>query len=65
MARVEGSIRFETFVDQAGEHRFRIVAANGETIAASEGYRNRTDMLDTIQLIQAKAPIAPVRTADE
>lgn len=48
-------ITFEVYLDQAGEHRFRIVAANGETIAQSEGYKRKSDALDTIKLIRTAA----------
>jgi len=35
--------RFEVFEDAAGEHRFRLVAANGEIVMASEGYTREAD----------------------
>lgn len=53
-------IRFELYRDTAGQHRFRIVAANGETIAQSEGYHNRQDALDTITAITHGAATAPI-----
>ena len=30
--------KFEVYVDKAGEFRFRLLAKNGQNIAASEGY---------------------------
>ena len=30
--------KFEVYVDNAGEHRFRLKAGNGEIILSSEGY---------------------------
>lgn len=36
-----GSPHVELFIDKAGEARFRIVASNGEIVAASEGYKGR------------------------
>jgi uncharacterized protein YegP (UPF0339 family) len=51
---------FERFRDKAGQHRFRIVAANGEIVAQSEAYERAVDRDKTIGLIQAKASIAAV-----
>lgn len=33
--------KFEVFTDKAGEYRFRLKAANGEIILASEGYKQK------------------------
>jgi len=33
----------KVYKDDAGEWRFRIVAANGEIVAVSEGYSRQTD----------------------
>jgi uncharacterized protein YegP (UPF0339 family) len=45
----------EYFVDQAGEHRFRLKAGTGEVIATSEGYgsehdaaRGLVDLMDNV-----------------
>ncbi len=35
--------RIEVYRDAAGQWRYRVLAANGETIAASEGYTRRAD----------------------
>jgi uncharacterized protein YegP (UPF0339 family) len=53
-------LRFELYRNLKGDHYFRIVAGNGETIAQSEGYKHRADCEHTVKLIQAKAPIAQV-----
>jgi uncharacterized protein YegP (UPF0339 family) len=37
--------KFETFIDKAGEHRFRLKAGNGEIILASQGYSAKTGCL--------------------
>jgi uncharacterized protein YegP (UPF0339 family) len=64
-----GGVRFELYrsmrrlddgTSVPGDTYFRIVAANGQIIAQSEGYKNESDALHTIKLIQAKAPIAAV-----
>ena len=44
-------LTYEVYQDLTGEWRFRILAANGEIIATSEGYKNRGDTLATIKLI--------------
>lgn len=42
----------ELYRDDAGEHRWRLVAANGEIIADSgEGYVNRDDCLEMAERI--------------
>jgi uncharacterized protein YegP (UPF0339 family) len=33
---------FELYVDKKGEHRFRLKAANGETIGQGEGYSSKS-----------------------
>ncbi len=35
--------RIEVYRDTAGQWRYRVLAANGETLAASEGYTRRAD----------------------
>lgn len=35
------SSKFEIFKDKRGEFRFRLRAGNGETVLASEGYKDR------------------------
>lgn len=53
-------LRVELFTGLDGKTYFRIIAANGEPIAVSEGYERTSDAKDTIKLIQAKASIARV-----
>ncbi len=46
-------MRVHTYVDKAGEHRWRLVAANGNIIADSgEGYKNYSDMIEAIEAIE-------------
>ncbi len=51
---------FEVFKDIAGEFRFRLKAANGETIAASQGYITNTSALDGIESVRKNAAAAPI-----
>lgn len=44
---------FETYKDEADEHRWRLKAKNGAVVATSgEGYKNRTDMVEMINKIK-------------
>jgi len=50
--------RFVVTKDKAGEFRFKLEAANGETIATSEGYKTKQSCLDGIQSVRTNAPNA-------
>ena len=55
---------FEVYKDKAGEHRWRLKAANGQVIATSgDGYKERRDCLAGIESVRRNAPAAKV--ADE
>jgi uncharacterized protein YegP (UPF0339 family) len=51
--------KFELYLDKAGEHRFRLKAGNGETIAVSEGYSSKASALNGIESVKSNAPGAP------
>lgn len=51
--------KFELYQDKAGEYRFRLKAGNGETIAASEGYKSKASALNGIESVRKNAPGAP------
>lgn len=53
-------MHFETYVDKEGEHRWRLKANNGEIIASGEGYKNKSDMYRTINIIKVCAYLAKV-----
>jgi len=57
--------KFEWFKDKAGKFRFRLLAANGEKIAASEGYSSKDGLLKGIESVKKNAPIAKVVEAKE
>lgn len=44
--------KFELFKDKAGAFRFRLKAANGEVILASEGYKQRASALKGIESVR-------------
>lgn len=52
--------KFELYTDKAGETRFRFKAPNGETMCASEGYKQKKSALDAIESIKKNAPGAAV-----
>jgi uncharacterized protein YegP (UPF0339 family) len=47
---------FEIFKDKAGEFRFRLKAANGQTILASEGYKDKSGCNSGIASVKKNAP---------
>lgn len=47
--------KFELYRDKAGEYRFRLKASNGQTILASEGYKQRSGAENGIQSVQRNA----------
>lgn len=52
--------KFEMYTDKAGEFRFRLKARNGETIAASEGYKAKASCLNGIDSVRRNVPDAAV-----
>jgi len=44
--------KFEIFKDKKGEYRFRLIAKNGRTIAVSEGYKYRKNVLRGINSVR-------------
>jgi uncharacterized protein YegP (UPF0339 family) len=44
--------KYELFTDSASEYRFNLKAANGEIIAASEGYESKDGALNGIEAVQ-------------
>ena len=52
--------KFEIYKDKKGEFRFRLKAANGETIATSEGYKSKASCKNGIASVQKNAPVAEV-----
>ncbi len=51
---------FEWYKDKAGKFRFRLKAANGEIIAASQGYILKEDVIKGIESLKKNAPIAMI-----
>lgn len=55
---------FEVYRDKQGEHRFRLKAANGETIAVSEGYEKKEACLKGVESVKKHAAGATVKELD-
>jgi uncharacterized protein YegP (UPF0339 family) len=47
--------KFEIYKDKAGEFRFRLKAGNGQTILASEGYKQKASANNGIQSVKKNA----------
>ncbi|MBQ9308369.1 MAG: amidohydrolase family protein [Clostridia bacterium] len=56
--------KFEVFTDKADKFRFRLKAANGEIIAASQGYKEKAYCFKGIESVRANAPWAEVTAED-
>ena len=52
--------KFQIYQDKAGEFRFRLLAKNGQNIAASEGYTALKSCLNGIESVRKNAPDAEV-----
>lgn len=49
-------LKFEVFEDNAKQHRFRIIASNGQTIgSSSQGYKAKADCEKAVDLIKKGA----------
>ncbi len=47
--------KFQVYKDKAGEFRFRLIATNGQTIAASEGYTTKASVMNGIESVKENA----------
>lgn len=54
------SAQYETYVDQAGEVRWRLRDENGEIIAVSEGYNSLTGAIKGIAAVREVAADAEI-----
>ena len=62
----DDKVKFELFVDEKKEHRWRVKAANGQVVvAASEGYKAKAEAEKAIALIKTSAAKAEVVDAKE
>ncbi len=52
--------KFEVFKDASEQFRFRLVAPNGEIIAASEAYTTKAACMNGIESVKTNAPVAEI-----
>ena len=57
---VEKHPKFEVYVDNAGELRFRLKAKNGQIIASSEGYKSMASCINGIESVKKNAVDAQI-----
>lgn len=50
--------KFMLYSDKKGEYRFRLKARNGEIIAVSDGYEQKSECIAAIELVRRVAPDA-------
>ena len=53
--------KYEVYTDAGGKYRFRLKASNGEIIAASQGYKDKSSCLNGIRSIGSHAPDAEIK----
>lgn len=56
--------KFELYVDKAGEFRFRLLAKNGQNIAASEGYVAKSSCMNGIESVRRNAVESEIAQED-
>ncbi len=54
------SAKFEVYVDNSARYRWRLKAANGETVAASESYATRAAALKAVERVRRTAQGAEI-----
>jgi uncharacterized protein YegP (UPF0339 family) len=58
-------LTFETYQDAENKYRWRLKATNGQTIATSQGYKDKRDCENSIDVIKKGAEKARVEAAAE
>lgn len=53
-------VRFQIYIDSNGEYRWRLVAANNEIVAWSEGYITKQNAINSANWVKANAKLAPI-----
>ena len=56
--------KFELYLDKRGEFRFRLLAANGQNILASEGYKEKASCKNGIASVKKNAPVSETQIAE-
>lgn len=59
-------MKFQIYIDEVGEFRWRLIARNGNIIAESgEGYKKKADLKRSIKSIQEKVSVAKTEDLEE
>ncbi len=53
-------VRYEIYIDQAGEYRWRLVASNNHIVCWSEGYSTMQAAVDSVNWVKSWASSAPI-----
>ncbi|OGK62602.1 hypothetical protein A2334_03490 [Candidatus Roizmanbacteria bacterium RIFOXYB2_FULL_38_10] len=53
-------VRFQIYVDRAGEYRWRLIASNNREVAWSEGYTTKQAAVDSANWVKQYAPSASI-----
>ena len=53
-------VKFEIYYSQANDYRWRLKAANGEIVAVSQGYSEKSSAIRSANSIKQLAPIATI-----
>lgn len=53
-------VRFEIYLDRAGEYRWRLVAGNNEIVATSEGYIVKQAAINSADWVRRNSPGVPI-----
>lgn len=56
--------KFEVYADKKGEFRFRLKAANGQTVLTGEGYSALRSCMNGIESVRKNAPDAELAEAE-
>ncbi len=56
--------KFQIYLDKAGEYRFRLLAKNGQNIAAGEGYTRMDSCENGIESVRKNSQGAPIERED-
>ena len=64
MSEHQTNPKFDIFLDKAGEFRFRLHAANGQIVLASEGYTTKQNCIHGIQSVKENSRLVDSFYAD-
>jgi len=54
-------VRFEIYLSKGNDYRWRLVAANNEIVAVSEGYETKQGAITSARRVQQLAQLAQIK----